>query len=349
MEIKILKSILHKELMPWAFDAKGIKAVNDKIRKVGIKDPTNANEAILKLQILLSDYPDLLNWLNKHNNSDTSHLKQHNFAIDLPDYPDAITKYYSLIISIETLRVYNAFINKIKKYKTKVDIVYNSTIALNDIRALAVDAIKKIKELGFEDEPTEESSLSHFVLHQLRKQLTILFFDIQELNINSFDNPVSVENFYLLDLQLPKAQAKELTKVQIEKDITTKPTTKETLSFGFIGSEQKLKLVITQLVNKVELLKEDKCNIEHLMEVLTAKVLTTKMHKIYIGCETVQAVYIFESLKDYFNKSIPQTFEASKLFYTKGNTPFKAQNYYSNKIDNPKNQPIIDKIIKQMQ
>lgn len=349
MEIKILKSILHKELMPWAFDTKGIKAVNDKIRKVGTKDPTNPTEAIKHLQLLLSDYPDLTTWLNKQNKNDLTPFKNHCFAIDLPDYPDAITKFYSSIISIETLRVYNAFITKIEKYKTKVDIVYNTTVALNDIRALAVDAIKKTKELGYEEEPTEESSLSHFVLHLLRKHLTILFFDIQELNITSFDNPTSAENFYLLELQLPKAQAKELSKVQIEKGKAEKPTTKETISFGFIGSEQKLKATLTQLVNKVELLKEDKCTVEHLVEILTAKALTTKMHKIYIGCETVQAVYIFENLKDYFSKSIPQTFEASKLFYTKGNTPFKAQNYYSNKIDNPKNQPIIDNILKQMQ
>ena len=116
MEIKILKSILHKELMPWAFDTKGIKAVNDKIRKVGTKDPTNPTEAIKQLQLLLSDYPDLTTWLNKQNKNDLTPFKNHCFAIDLPDYPDAITKFYSSIISIETLRVYNAFITKIEKY-----------------------------------------------------------------------------------------------------------------------------------------------------------------------------------------------------------------------------------------
>ena len=36
MEVKILNSILFKELMPWAFDVKGIKAINEKIKKVGL-------------------------------------------------------------------------------------------------------------------------------------------------------------------------------------------------------------------------------------------------------------------------------------------------------------------------
>ena len=40
MEIKKLNSILFKELMPWTFDTKGTKAINEKIKKVGSKEPT---------------------------------------------------------------------------------------------------------------------------------------------------------------------------------------------------------------------------------------------------------------------------------------------------------------------
>lgn len=348
MEIKILNSILFKELMPWTFDAKSTKTINEKIKKVGIKDPITEAQLVQQLQILLADYTDLSKWLTKQNTKDTSSLKNHNYAIDFSDYPDAATKYFSKIISLETLRVYNAFYNKIQKYSNKVDIVYHTTIALKNIKALAVNTVKEIKERGFEEAPNEDSSLTHFVLQLLRQHLTVLFFDIQELSKDYLENPISIEDFYLLDLNLPKAHINELQKVEIETEKTEKPTTKGKLTFGFTGNEAKLKSTITHLVNKVELLKEDKCTVEHLVEVLTAKALTTKMHKIYIGCETVQAVYIFENLKDYFNKSIPQTFEASKLFYTKGNTPFKAQNYYSNKIESPKNQSTIDNIINQM-
>ena len=103
-------------------------------------------------------------------------MKNHCYAIDFLDYPNAITKYYSKIISLETLRVYNAFNTKMQKYSKKVDIVYHTTIALKNIKALTVNTVKEIKERGFEEAPTEQSSLPHFVLQLLRQHLTILFF-----------------------------------------------------------------------------------------------------------------------------------------------------------------------------
>ncbi|MBK7087549.1 MAG: hypothetical protein IPH56_01070 [Chitinophagaceae bacterium] len=90
----------------------------------------------------------------------------------------------------------------------------------------------------------------------LRQHLTVLFFDIQELSIASIDSPTSIENFYLLDLNLPKAQINELQN-EIETEKVEKPTTKEKLSFGFKGTEAKLKSVITQLNNQVEFLNEE--------------------------------------------------------------------------------------------
>ena len=348
MEIKILNSILFKELMPWTFDAKGTKAINEKIKKVGSKEPTTEAELVQQLQILLADYSDLSKWLTKQNTKGTSTLKNHCYAIDFPAYSDAVSKFYNAVISLETLRVYNAFNTKMQKYSKKVDIVYHTTIALKNIKALTVNTVKEIKERGFEEAPTEQSSLPHFVLQLLRQHLTILFFDIQELSKASIDSPTSIEDFYLLDLNLPKAQISELQKVEIETEKAEKPTTKEKLSFGFKGTEVKLKSTITSLVNQVELLNEQKCTADHLVTILTSKALTTKMHKVYFGCETVQLRYIIDKLSASFNNLTPSALEKSGLFYTKTNKPLKAQNLYSNKIDNPKNQPTIDNIINQM-
>jgi len=348
MEIKILNSVLFKELMPWTFQVKGIKAINEKIKKTGSKAPLTDTELIQQLQVLIADYPDLSKWLSKQKGNSASTLKHHCYAIDFPAYSDAVSKFYNAIISLETLRVYNAFNTKIQQYKQKVDIVYNTTIALKNIKALTINTVKEIKERGFEEAPTEESPLTHFVLHLLRQHLTILFFDIQELSIASLDNPTSIEDFYLLDLGLPKALIAELSKVEIETEKAEKPTTKEKLSFAFTGTEAKLKSVITSLNNQVELLNEEKCTTEHLVAILTSKALTTKMHKVYFGCETVQLSYIIEKLKTHFNNLSPTAIEKSALFYTKNNKPLKAQNLYSNKIDNPKNQSTIDNIINQM-
>ncbi len=203
MEIKILNSILFKELMPWTFDAKGTKAITEKIKKAGSKEPTTEVELVKQLQILLADYSDLSKWLTKQNTKGTSTLKNHCYAIDFPAYSDAVSKFYNAVISLETLRVYNAFNAKMQKYSKKVDIVYHTTIALKNIKALTVNTVKEIKERGFEEAPTEQSSLPHFVLQLLRQHLTILFFDIQELSKANIDSPTSIEDFYLLDLNLP--------------------------------------------------------------------------------------------------------------------------------------------------
>jgi len=348
MEIKILNSILFKELMPWTFDAKGTKAINEKIKKVGSKEPTTEAELVQQLQILLADYSDLSKWLTKQNTKGTSTLKNHCYAIDFPAYSDAVSKFYNAVISLETLRVYNAFNTKMQKYSKKVDIVYHTTIALKNIKALTVNTVKEIKERGFEEAPNEQSSLPHFVLQLLRQHLTILFFDIQELSKASIDSPTSIENFYLLDLNLPKAHINELQKVEIETEKTEKPTTKEKLSFGFKGTEAKLKSVITLLNNQVEFLNESKCSTDDLVAILTSKALTTKMHKVYFGCETVQLRYIIDKLSASFNNLTPSALEKSELFYTKTNRLLKAQNLYSNKIESPKNQSTIDNIINQM-
>lgn len=348
MEIIILNSILFKELMPWTFDAKGTKAINEKIKKVGSKEPTTEADLVQQLQILLADYSDLSKWLTKQNTKGTSILKNHCYAIDFPVYSDAVSKFYNAIISLETLRVYNAFNTKMQKYSKKVDIVYHTTIALKNIKALTVNTVKEIKERGFEEAPTEQSSLPHFVLQLLRQHLTILFFDIQELSKASIDSPTSIEDFYLLDLNLPKAQINELVKVEIETEKAEKPTTKEKLSFGFKGTEAKLKSVITLLNNQVEFLNESKCSTEDLVTILTSKALTTKMHKVYFGCETVQLRYIIDKLSASFNNLTPTALEKSGLFYTKTNKLLKAQNLYSNKIESPKNQSTIDNIINQM-
>ena len=348
MEIKILNSILFKELMPWAFDTHSIKSINENIKKVGSNKPNTETQLVKQLQQLLTGYTELSKWLTIHSIDEANTLKNHSYAIDFPAYNDAISKFYFMVISLETLRVYNAFNTKVQKYSNKVDIVYHTTIALKNIKALTVNTVKEIKERGFEDAPNEQSSLPHFVLQLLRQHLTILYFDIQELSKASIDSPTSIEDFYLLDLNLPMAQINELEKVEIETEIAEKPTTKVKLSFGFKGTEAKLKTVITQLANQVDLLNESKCVTDHLLDILTSKSLTNKMHKVYFGCETVQIRYIIDELKNYFNNLTPATIEESGLFYTKTNKLLKAQNLYSNKIDNPKNKSIIDKIMNQM-
>ncbi|MDX2190773.1 MAG: DUF6617 family protein [Bacteroidota bacterium] len=349
MELKILNNILFKELMPWTFDAKDTRAINEKIIKLGNKDPTTEAELVQQLQILLADYSDLSKWLTKQNSKNTSPLKNHCFAIDFSDYSNAITKFYCKIISLETLRVYNAFNIKMQKYSNNIDIKYHTTVVLKNIKALTVNTVKEIRERGFEEAPTEQISLPHFVLELLRKHLIILFFDIQESSKASIDNPVSIEDFYILDLNLPKTQIKELVKIEVETEKAEKPTTKAKLSFGFNGNKEKLKTIILQLYSQIELLNEGKSTTDQLFEIFTSKNIIPSSSKIYINCETSVFRYVIDKLGDKFSNLTPIAIERSSSFYSKKGTPLNAQNLYSSKVLEPKQKEIIDNIIKQLQ
>jgi hypothetical protein len=349
MEIKILNSILFKELMPWTFDAKGTKAINEKIKKVGSTKPTTEAELVQQLQILLADYSDLSKWLTKQNTKGTSTLKNHCYAIDFPAYSDAVSKFYNAVISLETLRVYNAFNAKMQKYSKKVDIVYHTTIALKNIKALTVNTVKEIKERGFEEAPTEQSSLPHFVLQLLRQHLTILFFDIQELSKASIDSPTSIEDFYLLDLNLPKAQIPEL-KLLTPANIDFKG--QEVLNFGFKDDFEKLKSVVIQLCHQVEFLNEDVTSADELLKVFISKSILPNSVKIQIGCETKNFRYIVNKFKPYFHNLTLANIEKSQLFYSKSDNLITANNLSASNNKNavePKEKATIDKIFKQMQ
>ena len=317
MEILILNSILFKELMPWTFDVKDFKVVNEKLKKVGSKDPETETQLVQHLQILLADYTDLSKWLTTQNFSDTSPLKNHCFEIEFPEFTDTITKFYSNIISLETLRVYNAFNTKIQKYNNKVDIVYHTNIALKNIKALTVNTVKEIKERGFEDSPNENSPLSHFVLQLLRQHLTMLFFDIQELSKASIDNPISIEDFYLIDLQLPKSLITEIHKIEPEEQSTKSGAKENKLSFGFKGDNQALINVVKQLCLRLDFLKEDITPQNTFIMVLTSKDLKEIKSTVQIDCATNEFQLIAENLKKLANKFTPTNIEKSKLFITK--------------------------------
>lgn len=276
-------------------------------------------------------------------------MKNHCYAIDFLDYPNAITKYYSKIISLETLRVYNAFNTKMQKYSNKVDVVYHTAIALKNIKALTVNTVKEIKEKGFEEIPTEQSSLSHFVLQSLRQHLTILFFDVQELSKASIDNPTSIEDFYLLDLNLPKTQIQEL-KILTPSDIDFKA--QEVLNFGFKDDFEKLKSVVNQLCHQVEFLNEDVTSADELLKVFISKNILPNSVKIQIGCETKNFRYIVNKFKPYFHNLTLANIEKSQLFYSKSDNLITANNLSASNNKNavePKEKATIDKIFKQMQ
>lgn len=216
MEIKVLHSILHTSLMPWAFDTGNTKSITEKLKKAGSKEPAFESELIQQLKTLLVDYPDLVKWLDKQNTQSPNPLVTHYFIAAFPAYTNNTSKFYSLIISKEALRILNAFVARSKKWSNKVDVIYQTNLLLKSIKALAQQTVKEMEARGLQDAPTEQSDLVHFVLHLLLQQLIVLYFDVQEHAKNSLDTIISLEDFYLSELNLPLSAIQPLQKNGIQ-------------------------------------------------------------------------------------------------------------------------------------
>lgn len=331
MEVKILHSILYKSLMPWVMDTNNTKAKAEKIKKIGSKESTSENELIQQLKGLLADYPELVEWLDKQNKKGIDPLKHHCYSIDFPAYSNTVSKYYNSIINLETLRVYNAFNAKMQKTSNNIDIVYHTTNALRNIKALTIKTVKEIKERGFEEEPIDESPLSHFVLQILRQHLTVLFFDIQDLSIASIDNPTSIEDFYLLDLNLSKNLSKEIKKISKKLDIENESSSNKTilkksispqipkLSFGWKnGKVDQLHSLFNDLCIDINFLDEQKTSVDTLVELLINKEIVPGALNIYLACKTTEFVFVIDNLQNLFFSLKDINIENSLSFWSRG-------------------------------
>ena len=346
MEIKILNSIIHKELAPWLINIDN-KIIAEKIKKIGNKEPKQLNELEQQIMTLVNDYPELLKWLEKQITNDSIEIKQPYYTTSLPVFTDAISKYYSLLINKETVRVFNTYLSKSDKWTDSIDINYHTTLLLKRIKNLTKQVFKAIADRDLEEHETNNNI--NFVLQYLKHNLITLFFSIQEIHKEELEQVISLEDFYLLELALPLADMQEIRFVGDTLNTNAPTKAKDKLSFGYTGDKEKLKLVLSQLNTSIELLFDETINTTDLFNILTAKSITPNAAKFRLGCETVKFNYIVNKLSTYFNNLNPKSIQESGMFYSKKDNLIKAQNLYSGKISNPKNQDIIDKIIKHLQ
>ena len=345
----MLNSIIFKELMPWNFVPGSLKVKNELIRKVNALEPVNNTELTAQVRQLITEYPALIKWLDKQPLKNETPITSHIHSSILPDYSDATSKYYALLISKEKLRLFNAFLNQSKNWTNKIDIIYHTTIALKNIKALAKHTVKEIKERGLEEIPSESSTLTHFVLHYLKQQLIELYFDIQEVNKDTLITTVSKEDFYLTELQLPKASIIELVKSESKSEpVNNSRITQKKFCFGFSGDVKKLKIVITELTNELDLVDRDVTTPEELINVLTSKNIKPFSTKIKLGCETTVFRYILDRLKLHFTNLSFISIENSGIFYSKKNNLIKATNLSVSKVNNPKRKELLDNILQKL-
>ena len=495
MEVKILDSILHGSLKPWKIDISNTRRFTEIIKSAKATPPGTNTELFSYLLAFLADYPTLQKVLRDETTNNNTILQQHIYKIDLPRYVDPITQFYYSIITAESLRILNTFIQQASTWTELVDLQYQVGKTLTNIRVLAQQTSIELKERKYSLIPNAQSDHIHYTLYTLKQTLIALFFEIQEIFASQIRDNTSEEFFYLhylneaypekpsfttttayfeyhfqsiqttpefsksaalhllaqiqlhqpadskrlqaafenlififsqdkdqelqtidqltdhktikgileeakttllqpvnklqfgqqrleainklldeLDYILPSSNnnlsiPQMLYKYFIEqKAIYTQrftekfpvimeednPDTKKNkgrqkLSFGFHGDQTKLKTVVRLLCNQVLLLNEEKNNADELVSVFLSKDLQPDSTQIHIGCETVQFRYMVDKFSSHFTNFTPKAIEDSGLFFTKKHKLFKAQNLYSNKIEEPKDYLTIDNIFKQLQ
>jgi hypothetical protein len=353
MEVKVLDSILHGSLKPWKIDTTNSRRFIEMVKAAKAITPGTNEELVRQLAGLLTDFPAALKLL--HNvPKNLSSLQPLLFDIELPKYKDAVANFYYLVITAETLRIYNSFLQQSENWTDLIDIRYQVGKTLTNIRVLAKQTGIELIEQGFLTPPDAQSDITHFALYYLKQCLIQLYFTIQEAFKSSLKSTISLEDFYLLDLEESTPNIIEL-----------KPAAKSTASgagveipdldriwFGFRDDPTKLTTVVKQLCYQIELLNEDVSSPEDLLKAFTSENLTPGCIKIQLGCETKHFRYCIDKFKPYFNSLTLSNIEKSMIFYSQRDTLITANNLSASNSKNklePKEKGTIDKIFKHLQ
>jgi hypothetical protein len=352
MEIKILDSIMHGVLKPWNLDAGNTRRFTELVKAAKAVSPRTNGELHSQLTTLLTDYLTLQKMLSDEATASTP-LHQLLYTTDLPKYKDAVTHFYYLIIAGETIRLFNAVLQQAANWTELVDVRYQVGKTLTNVRVLAKQATVELNERGFSTIPDAQSEIVHFALYYLKHSLIQLYFSIQEQFKESLLQTITIEDFYLLDLEEPIANivypvfVGEANSKNQEQNTTN--TVQDKLSFGFTGDKDRLKAVIVQLCQKIELLNEDQTSSDTLLKIFTSRDLEAISDKVYLGCETTQFRYIIDKLTPHFTNLKLKNIEKTAVFFSKNGTKITAQNLSAGKVDNPKEKRTIDSILKQLQ
>ena len=339
MEIKILDSILHGELKPWKLDTSSTRRFTELVRTAKAVTPTNNSELQKQLTTLLSDFSTLQKWLAAETTTtDTTVLQELLYSIDLPECSSPVTHFYAVIISAETLRVYNSFMLQSVNWNTSIDIPFQTSRLLNSLKVLTQQTVAELQERDFTPVPDEESSYIHFALYYLQHSLIQLYFSIQESFKGHLTHVTTLEDFYSLDLNLPKGQINELKKlavVTIEEIKSIAQSNNKHFSFGFKGDETKLRNLISVLCTHKNLLDETITKHDEFIKLLTTKDINDKKYKIQIGCETNLFQHIADKLKTTSPKFNYANIGRCNYFFTKNGNPIRASLLSNSKSNNP--------------
>lgn len=352
MELRILDSILHGALKPWKLDTSNSRHFAALVKAAKASSPNTLQELHSQLITLLTDFAGLQKILSQESYTENP-LQPLLYNVELPKYKDAFSQFYNLVITGETLRVYNLFLQQSQSWTELVDIRYQVGKLLTNAKVLAKQTSVELLEQGFASVPDAEADFIHFALYYLKHSSIQLYFSIQEYFKNSLKQITTIEDFYLLDLEEPLADMIEIELIEPSDEISKKSVTdnavQDRFSFGFTGDKNSLKSAISQLCQKIELLNEDMTTQDALLKLFTSKNINGNPTKIYLGCETAQFRYIIDKLAPHFTNLRLTAIEKTTAFYSKNGNLITAQNLSAGKVDNPKEKGTIDNILKHLQ
>lgn len=353
MEVKILDSILHGSLKPWKIDTTNSRRFLELVKAAKAITPGTNEELVRQLSGLLSDFPSNQKLLHEVYKNPSA-LQPLLFDISLPKYKDAVTNFYYLVITTETLRIYNTFLQQSDNWTDLIDIRYQVGKTLTNIRVLAKQTCIELIEQGFSAPPDAKNDLTHFALYYLKHCLIQLYFTIQEHFKSSLKSTISLEDFYLLDLEESNPNIVELRPIPKSKESVegAEIQDQDRIWFGFRDDLTKLTNVVNQLCYQIELLNEDVSSSEDLLKAFTSENITPGCTKIQLGCETKHFRYCLDKFKPYFHNLTLSNIEKSNIFYSKQDTLITANNLSASGSRNrlePKEKSTIDKIFKQLQ
>ena len=352
MEIKILDSILHGELKPWTLDTSDTRRFAELLRTAKAVSPATNDELRKQLNLMLTDFPTLCKLLAAEAASNIV-SKPFYHSIVLPDGGDPITHFYATIISAESLRIYNSFLLQSVHWESSIDIPFQTDKLLNSIKILTQQTVAELEERGFTTVPDEQSNFIHFVLYFLQHSLIQLYFSVQESFKDYLVQITTLEDFYSLDLNLPKVRINELKKIAlapIEEIKSIAQSNNKPFSFGFKGEEAKIRNLILVLCTHKNLLDETVTKPDEFIKLLTTKDINDKEYKIQIGCETNLFQHIADKLKTTLPKFNYANIGRCNYFFTKNGIPIRASLLSNSKSNNPvpkKTKEEIDKFFKE--
>lgn len=141
-----------------------------------------------------------------------------------------------------------------------------------------------------------------------RNQIQILLLNLEGEVLNRLDN---------------------VQKKMLSKKTNGSANSQKKKGFGFKGSKELLEKIYYKCGTKEDKFISPETDINDFVDILTSKEVIKTEKKIYLECNTKEAVYILDKLERYFKNLNPASIQESQFFLTKDGNHLSDDNIYT--------------------